>query len=100
MYSTRAIPSTLLNKWGAGSFSTIADSVNYHFATHAGRMGIKDIVSYINAADSMRLQFTSTSQGTHVQGATPNVYRYRANGLFVDVAGTNPKTGILISFGY
>jgi hypothetical protein len=98
---SRQMPYELLNLWGNGSFVSIEQCLDYHYYRHGLEVGAINICAYVRLADYFRDNLISGIQGTLVPGVTPNLYRYRNNGMYVDVVRDflgNP-TGKLISFG-
>jgi hypothetical protein len=100
---SRNIPASLKDKWGAGSFPAKAASINYHFDKHHSELSIADIVSYVESADSFRKNLSGATGSTLVNGETPDVYRWRKSGKYIDVKDGSTKskatTGLIISYG-
>lgn len=99
---SRQIPQSLLNLWGPGSFGSRAECLNYHFKTHGKEVAASNICEYVRKADEFRkrvIELKLTPQKL-VDGKTPNVYRFRYNGYYLDAVCVNlVPTGDLISFG-
>ncbi len=53
-YGSRDIPSSLLNKWAAGSFGSKSKSLDYHFEKHGAKVFAPNICAYVRLADSFR----------------------------------------------
>ena len=93
----RNIPNNLLNLWARGSFLTNEACLEYHFMIHSGELGISNIVSYVNSAQSFRSNLRGASS-SHVSGKLKNVTRWKKNGKYVDISGSK-NTGLLVSYG-
>jgi len=93
----REIPSNLSSSWHRGSFSTVYDSINYHFNKHKAGVGSTNICAYVRSAQGFKSNL-SGAKTSPVTGSTPNVTRYKKNGKFIDICGTQ-NTGTIISYG-
>lgn len=52
----RSLPKKLVELWNKGTFETVEDSINYHFAKHGGEVDASNIVDYAEKASSYRNQ--------------------------------------------
>lgn len=52
----RTLPEELLGSWNKGTFETVEDSINYHFAKHGSEVDASNIVDYAEKASSYRDQ--------------------------------------------
>lgn len=52
----RGLPKELLDSWNKGTFETVEDSINYHFAKHGSEVEASNIVDYAEKASSYRNQ--------------------------------------------
>jgi RHS repeat-associated protein len=81
-------------RWGAGSFDTPEESLQYHYEKHGDEVGATSREQYLNKAEG----FTNNLRGatrTPVEGATEGVVRYTKSGRYADVA----PDGSIISYG-
>ena len=93
---SRDIPSDLLNMWHRGSFSSASASLNYHFGKHGSGVGTSNIVSYAQSAKNFKSNL-SGAKSSKVNGSTPNVTRWKKNGMYIDICGSK-NIGKIISY--
>lgn len=93
----REIESVDSSKWHKGSFNTLYESINYHYKTHKVEIGSTNIERYVKSSISFRPTINNKPD-KKVSGPTPNVYRWRKNGKYIDLFGSK-KTGLIISYG-
>lgn len=93
----REMPANLSSSWHQGSFSSVYDSINYHFNKHKSGVGSSNICAYVRSAQGFKSNLSGATSSP-VYGPTPNVTRYKKNGKFIDIYGT-PNAGKIISYG-
>lgn len=93
----RNIPSNLLSQWHDGGRGSAENNLNYHFSKHHSGLGISNIVSYANSAQSFRSNLSGATSSP-VSGITPNVTRWIKNGKYIDICGSK-NIGLIISYG-
>ena len=82
--------------WGKGSYNSPGQSLKDHYAKHGKEVGAKTEKQYADKAEAFAKNAKKGVHPTKVKGETPDVYRYRKNGNYVDIQkGTNK----IISFG-
>lgn len=94
---TRKIPESVMLSWSPGSFYNAETSINYHYNKHGRELGMSSVYSYCVAANSWRNNVTSADRVGYVSGTTPNVYRFKKSGLYIDLQGG--LGGKIVSFG-
>ena len=94
---SRDMPPQLLDLWHQGSFSSVQDSLNYHFKKHASGIDTSNIVSYVNSAQGFRGNLTGATTSI-VTGSIPNVTTYKKNGKYIDIQGSK-NIDKIISYG-
>lgn len=102
-YGSRDIPNSLLNKWSSGGYASKSICLDKHYIKHGAKVLATNICEYVRLADLFRtttIPAQNIKPYKYVPGATPNVYRYRNNYLYVDVVCVNGQpSGLLVSFG-
>ncbi|MCO4961040.1 hypothetical protein M1V49_24780 [Escherichia coli] len=81
--------------WSKGSWDTPAESLLEHFRKHGREVGAETVEQYLNKAKVFSENLRRIKP-TKVSGYTENVWRYRKNGRYIDVA---VDTGEIVSFG-
>lgn len=86
--------------WGAGSFSSRTDSLDYHFGKHHSEVGVNNMYDYLIAADDCRqdaLGNPSNYTITENSGATAaHKYKNKTDKRFIILADSNHE---ILSFG-
>lgn len=101
----RVLNDTVLNDWNRGSFSTLEESLNYHFYEHGNDPYIQPIETILDYCKSAR-NFLNTCKSQNVAGSvpengtTPGVYKYRIGKVYITAAGTKTLiSGPIYSYG-
>jgi len=94
---SRDMPSTLSSSWHQGTFASVSASIEYHFGKHKAGVGSTNICAYVRSAQGFKSNLSGATTSP-VTGGTPNVTRYKKNGKFIDICGTQ-NTGLIISYG-
>ena len=87
-YVNRGPNNPLLGDWGDGNRGSAYDNALHHYDKHGTEVGAKDFDDYLRKANAFKNTVTNAGSRitpTPVDGATPDVYRYRYNGKYIDL---------------
>ncbi|HEU4962139.1 MAG TPA: RHS repeat-associated core domain-containing protein [Sphingomonas sp.] len=76
--------------WGKGTFSTVSQSLDYHFNKHSKSLGLSTVDQYKNAA----INFSHNLSGARSIQQAPDTIKYIQNGQFIII-----KNGLIVSYG-
>lgn len=93
----RQIESVYSSQWHKGADPTLYGAINKHYKKHKLEIGSTNIEAYVRSSITFR-STVNKSPDALVPGATPNVYRWRKNGKYIDLYGAK-NTGLIISYG-
>ncbi|MFE6709111.1 hypothetical protein ACFVEL_30125 [Bacillus thuringiensis] len=81
--------------WSQGSFDHPIESLVYHYNEHGKEVGATSMSQYINKSVAFKTNLRGATV-SKVNGKTPNVYRYKKLGKYIDIQkGSN----LIVSFG-
>lgn len=78
----------LLDNWGEGSRGSAYNNANYHYEKHGTEVGANSFDDYLRKANAFKNRVLSKFKNpstAHAPGSTPNTYRYRYDGKYVDL---------------
>ena len=86
--------------WSTGGMKSASDNARKHFAKHKYEVGAKTLEEYTKKATNFANTILKKGKKPfkEVIGATPNTFRYRYNGKYIDMAW-NGTEHIIVSFG-
>lgn len=87
-YVNRGPNNPLLGDWGDGNRGSAYDNALHHYDKHGTEVGAKDFDDYLRKASAFKNTVTNAGSRitpTLVDGATPDVYRYRYKGKYIDL---------------
>ena len=85
--------------WAEGGRGSSYKNSLYHFETHGTEVGARTLEQYTAKATNYANYVLSKGiKGYYVPGATPNTFRYKFNGKYVDLAFDGVEH-LLVSFG-
>ena len=88
------------DSWGSGNFESIFKSQQYHYNEHGAEVGAKNFEDYLRKAEAYKKTILEKKikSNTLVEGDTPNVFRYRYNGKYIDLQHIYNKWGTIIDY--
>lgn len=81
----------LLSLWSKGTFSTVAESIKYHFSRHGKEVSAEDVWQYLRKAEA----FMRKLRGSRTSILADGISRYAKNGYYV----IKDNAGKILSFG-
>jgi hypothetical protein len=82
---------TLAERWGPGTFETIGDSLEYHFAKHGGEVGADSMLQYLRKAEGFSNRLRGAQRVALEDGAT----KYIKDGKYIIMSAEKK----ILSFG-
>lgn len=81
----------LVAQWSKGTFSTVSESIEYHFMRHGSEVSAKSIWQYLRKADA----FARNPRGAKIYILENDSTRYVKKGYYV----IKDRSGKILSFG-
>ena len=81
----------LVSSWAKGTFSTVSESIKYHFARHGREVSAEDVWQYLRKSGA----FARNLRGARTSELETGVTRFMKNGYYI----IKDNAGKILSFG-